>query len=152
MKKLALLGVLFCQLFIVSCHKNQADEINGDMTPIEFKSSNLTFTDRGNSGYFTNISADGGEYMMETTNYPSWYIYPICEKKDGDSKTINFEGVTHEYESDWYNLRIPSNKPTNLNISIESNSSKNSRELKIGITNGAYFISLTIIQAGKEIL
>ena len=51
------------------------------MTPIKFISSNLTFTDTGNSVYLTNISADGGEYMMETTNYPSWYIYPISEKK-----------------------------------------------------------------------
>ena len=61
--------------------------------------------------------------MMETTNYPSWYIYPI-RKKDGDSQTINFEGFTYECESDWYNLKIPSNKPTNLNISIECNPSK----------------------------
>ncbi len=55
MKKLLLLGILFFQLFIVSCHKNQADEINGEMTPIKFISSNLTFTDTGNSVYLTNI-------------------------------------------------------------------------------------------------
>lgn len=150
MKKVLLLAILFCQLFIISCHKNQTDEINGDMTPIKFTSDNLTFVEVDDSDYITNISMDGGEYMMETINYPWWTISAVYEKKDEDSKTIFFKEFADEYESDWYSLKIPSNKKTQLNILIDSNPSKNSRKLKIDITCGAILTFITIIQAGNN--
>lgn len=130
--------------------QNNTDELNGDMTPIEFTSNDLTFIEIDHFSYSTNIPADGGNYMMETTNYPWWTISTVNEKKDEDSKTITFQHFTDECESDWYSLKIPSNKKTNLNISLEPNCSSKFRELKIDLTNGAISTMITIIQAGNN--